>query len=270
MWVNWTWDSWIKWQTDWAVGLGCNSLRLIGNVSCVTSGAITLDTYLARWTQWLDYTATTGMLAYPCGGDLGHWGSTTDAEAVAIYQAWADLVSSYDHVFAIDVTNEAGNSGVVAGRSRENIIAVLGLLTDTLRARTNLPLAHSRVASSKDVFVRPTTGDIALMSDFLDFHVYYTPSLADFDPLFAHWWSRMPVIFGEFGAGTDLTTEQRVARYTAAKTVFESRPEFAGGLAWAITDLNTTPAQQWGLVTPAGVRRDDIADEFLTLPTTRS
>jgi len=272
MWAAWDWTGWIKFQIDALKALGGNCVRIIGGPLAAVDGTISQATYLARWAQFLDYTAAQGVLAYPCGGDFGpdHWGSMTDSQATAIWTAWADLCDDYPHVIGMDISNEGVSQGIAAGLTQSQVLTRMTMLANAVRTVSTKPIAHSR-AFDDNYWANTFGGDIRPISDFHDIHVYYdalTPTHVD--ALINSPWGDLPILLGEFGAyGITHTTEQRTGRYSAAKAVVEQRTEVIGALAWAITDTNTGTWGTSGLVAPDGAVRTDIADIFATMPTTR-
>lgn len=275
LWSTWDWNGWIKPQVDRVAALGANTVRLIGNSSAVAAGTITQATYLARWTQFLDYTAILGLYAYPCGGDFhpDNWGTTSDTLSTTLWGAWAALCHTYPHVIALDVSNEAFAQGAAAGLTRAQIITRMTSLTTAVRAQTTKPVGHSRVVQSSAEWASADGAVIRELADFHDIHLYYDGAAAsDVDILTSTHWGDRPLLLGEFGAlGTGQTTGQRVGRYTAVVSIVTSRPnEVIGALAWAITDTNTDPSfGTSGLVASDGTVRTDIANVFATLPTSR-
>ncbi|MGY1671007.1 hypothetical protein [Geodermatophilus sp. SYSU D00710] len=273
LWANWDWAGWIKWQVDALAALGGNTVRLIGGIGGITDGRYSLSQYLGRWEQFLDYTADTGTWVYPCGGGLGHWSSTSDEQAQDIYRDWGALVDRYDHVLGIDVTNEAFGEGIVsAGRSEESVFATLRALTSALRQVTATPIAHSQVLLGAADWVTPRGRRLQDISDFYDFHLYYTPAqpATDVRRLLRTPWADKPVLIGEVGENTTAPSSARALRYRAAETIVRSDKRFMGALAWAITDtVPGEPPSQYGLVDRAGVARSDIVRLFQTWPTSR-
>lgn len=269
-WTDWDWASWIKPQIDDVVSIGANCVRILGCPASVTSGDITQAQYLAQWAQVLDYTASLGVMAYPCGGDLAHWGTTTLEQAVDVYAAWAGLLDTYDHVIGVDLTNEAFHGKIWQGWTQDQLIAYLTTLAATVRASCGLAVTNSRTVTSQTRWADFEGGYLSPLNDFEDFHLYYTAAPADLAGLLGRWWGQQnPFLLGEFGAGLDLTSPQRTARYESVGTLLAGVPQFRGALAWAGYDTNSTPpATQLGLFDPDRAPRTDITVPFQALPTT--
>lgn len=274
MWGGWDWAGWIKPQIDAAVNMGANTIRLIGCVSGITNGTYTLAAYLARWQQFLDYTTSIGVMAYPCGGDFGHWGAATKASAVDIYRQWATLLAGYPNVIGVDITNEAfTQSKIITLGGITNLVDISAALAKVVLDGTPFPVAHSRSATSGDHWSTVDGRWLDVLADFIDIHAYYTVTQAHVATLDTVWWAAgRPLLLGEFGAGMNVPTAGRVDRYEAVRSLLTSEPRLAGALAWAVYDTGSTAANQLGLIEypGSGAERADIAPVFRTLPTSRS
>lgn len=271
MWATWDWAGWIKFQVDAAVSLGANCIRLIGSV---TQGVSDQATYLSQWKQFLDYTASIGVHAYPCGGDFhpDHWGTTTDQQAATLYAAWGGLCNSYPHVIALDVSNEGFGQGAAAGLTYAQVLARMTSLTSTLRGVAGKPISHSRAFSASSNWSGAAGNDLRAISDLHDIHVYYNGLLpADINGLTNLAGGDLPIMIGEFGAlGTGQPTSNRTARYSAVRDLITTRTEVIGGLAWAIADTNTDPSfGTSGMIAANGTPRTDIATVFSSFPIAR-
>ena len=279
LWQTWDWDTWIKPIIDDARSIGANSIRAIGNTLVVTSGMISADEYLTRWRQLLDYTASHGMYAYPCGGDLGHWGhATTLVAAEDIYGSWSELLAEYSHVVGVDISNEASTKNFdseidseIGYNQPEPWPDVIKRLGELVRNISHKPITHSRSAINP---LRWANGSIYtdIISDFLDIHCYYDPSSGDADILRATpWGSGKQLLIGETGAGLDLNSEERSARYRAVKRLVEASPDNVGALAWSGYDLKDpdAPRDQKGLFDRNRRPRSDITSVFETFPIAR-
>jgi hypothetical protein len=276
MWRVWNWAGRIQPQLDDAATIA-NCVRTIGNTHVVTSGNISQATYLARWTQFLDYTVTKGLYVYPCGGDLHHWGTaTTYAAATTLFTAWADLLAGYSNVIAVDITNEAwGQSratGTVQYSRPEPYADLLSNLTSIVRRRSGKPVTNSMGIWDSTAWPILDNELVRLfkMSDFIDLHIYddaATTTLVDtyMSRPFA---TGKQLLIGEFG-GLDPGATGRVARYTNAATLVNASTNNAGALAWSNWDLGTGATTLSGLFNASRALRTDISTPFATLPTTR-
>jgi hypothetical protein len=269
MWsTNWSW-SLMQSQIDDAISIGATAVRIIGSITAVTLGYTTLDTYLQRWKQVLDYCASKGIWVFACGGSLAYWGTTTLAQAQAHLVAWAMALDAHDALLAIDVTNECFAAGAVAGLTSDEIIQQVTQLNAAVRQVTTKPITNSRTAHSLGRWDGPEGAWLDNMNDFHSVHSYYAMSEIDPRPWLNKWWGRKPVILGEFGAALDLSSSARADRYKAAKKLIESNPQFVGAFAWAVRDIAVGDANAWGMFDESRAPRADVVDVFKTLPTSR-
>jgi hypothetical protein len=274
LWSTWDWDGRIKDEVDDAVSVGANCLRLIGNTHVVTSGALTEEVYLQRWTQFLDYAKSRGLWVYPCGGDLSHWGDTTLKAAEDLYNDWAVLLSTADHVVGVDVTNEAPEQsrivGGIAYHEPESWYYTIKCLGEILRATSKKPITHSRSVAKPGAGWQFGSPETDLISDFLDVHVYAVDTPNDADPLYTSGWGAgKQLILGEFGTDMTVDSTSRTSFYYQVKELINHSANCVGGLAWAVYDAGTIPVSQPGLYDGSRTLREDIAKPFVTFPTTR-
>lgn len=284
MWRVWDWAGRIKPQIDDAATVA-NCVRMFGNTHVVTSGNISLSTYLERWQQFFDYCVTKNLYVYPCGGDLFHWGAdTTYTAATTIFSAWADLMAGYANIIGVDIINEAWYHAqfegptCYKGNQPEPYLDLLHHLGSIVRRRANMPITNSMYVNAYQPWLYPgddVGGPITPLfdlSDFIDIHVYLdgsTPQDAA-NMLQTPWGVGKQMIFGEFGGlSTESSSAVRTARYEETQDIVTSRDDICGALAWACWDAGTDDGQRWGLFNPSRVLRTDISVPFATLPTTR-
>lgn len=270
MWRDWPWTTWLKPQIDNCIALGANCFRLIGCIEVVTLGTIDQATYLARWTQLLDYLSSLGVMAYPCGGGLAYLGATTLAQAQNLLAAWATLCDGYPNVIGLDITNECFAGGAVAGMTTTSIVSYVSALTSAVRAATGKAITNDRTAHSLARWDHAEGALLDALNDFHDVHSYYSMNYTDPRPWMSKWWGRKPVIFGEYGADMTLSTAARVQRFTSAKALVENNPQFVGSLAWAASDTDTPNNTRFGLFDDTFVERTDVTAVFRTFSKVRS
>ncbi|WP_415678377.1 hypothetical protein [Tsukamurella hominis] len=270
-WRRWDFNGWIKPMIDDAASIGTNAVRIFGNTNVVTSGAISLDEYLRRWKQVLDYVTAKNLYALPCGGDLSHWGRlTTRASAEQIYRAWAGLLSNYPRVVGVDVTNEASDQSQtttpLSYSQPEPWLETIRTLGEITRSASHKPITHSRAIRSKYSW---RSGCVATdsLSDFLSIHCYYTPDPDDPVALSqTPWGAGKELVLGEFGTDAGAPASEWQARYAAVVSLIARSPARVGGLVWPTYDATpgaSSPFQS------AGVSRSDVVASFATLPTAR-
>ena len=280
MWRAWDWNGWIKPQIDDAAAIG-NAIRFFGNTHCIAQGNITQATYLAQWRQVLDYSLAKGLFIYPCGGDLGHWGNFTWAQSVALYTAWANMLSTYPNVVGVDITNEAwgqmspANVGPTTYNQPESYVDLLAALGGIVRSEAGLRIAHSFPLADSSWWTLSTAPIPALfeMSDFLDYHIYASTTPAQAAQAFTNSWGfGKHMVIGEFGVNETLSSDARTTRYQQISNIVASRTDIDGALAWSCWDLamGSCPDCRSGLYDASRRLRTDISTPFATIPVTRA
>ncbi|KAA0023853.1 cellulase family glycosylhydrolase [Antrihabitans cavernicola] len=274
LWQTWDWSTWIKPMVDDSKSAGANAIRLIGNTHVVTSGMITQQQYMDRWKQLLDYATEQDLYVFPCGGDLGHWGSaTTWAKAEALYSSWAKLLSSYAPVIGVDITNEASaqysSAYVTTYNQPEKWQDTIKHLGEVVRSISGKPITHSRSIDKVGVWCN---GSIYtdLLSDFISIHCYYTPDPSDAQRLSSTDWGRnKELLIGEFGIAMNSAPADRIARYDGVKRLVKGADGCVGALAWSGYDLDDHPENQFGLFDADRRGREDILSQYRTFPVLR-
>lgn len=271
MWRAWDWENWIEPQLNDIAKVG-NTVRFWGNTLVLALGNITLDKYLDQWKQVLDHTSSIGLLLYPCGGDLLHWGDFSQQKSVECYSELAGLLKGYPHVIGMDIANEAvafpwnqrNNPKPILYNQPEPYDEFLGTLGEAVRDK-GIPVSYSRNLWSAPQWAQECSLDSK--GDFLDFHVYYTPDPSDSLPVYETQWGRdKKMLIGEFGIGTDVSPTERDEYYTAIKKMAMTDTNCIGAIAWSGYDPFTTPKWQTGLFDRRRAPREDILNPFLEFP----
>ena len=272
LWRAFDWNNWWRPQIDDAAAVG-NAVRLFGCPKAIAVGVIDQGTYLARWEQVLDYVAAKNLYAYPCGGDLGHWGEMPDSQAIDLYGAWADLLKKYTNVIGVEITSEALSAMATpqAGMPSDPL-ATLKSLTDTVRAHSGLAVTHSMSLTDPGLWTWDGGGIYPLpqlfeMSDFLDYHVYCTTTPQAAAQAFTTPWGQgKQMVVGEFGCNLTISSKARRATYKQMHDIVASDNRFAGALAWSCWDPSNTTDSQYGLYDVKRRLRTDISVPFATIP----
>ena len=263
LWGGWDWDGLIAPQLDDISTIG-NSVRIFGNTLVMALGNIDLNTYLARWQRILDRAQSLGLLIYPCGGDLGHWGDFTWQQSIETYSRLAELLAAYPGVIGVDIVNEAYATRDLRGRWAYHQPEPFGELLASLGAAvrvSGLPITFSRNIVDRIGWTTPFFTDE--LGDFLDFHVYYQPDASD--PLDAYgqsWGAGKKLVIGEFGINTTVSSVDRTARYEAVRSMCENDPNCVGALSWSAYDLSPKPEWQFGLFDDQRNLRADLGEPF--------
>jgi hypothetical protein len=280
MWRVWNWNGWIKPQIDDAAAIG-NAIRFFGNTHCIAQGNITQATYLAQWRQVLDYSVAKGLFIYPCGGDLGHWGNFTWSQSVALYTAWANMLSTYSNVVGVDITNEAcgqmhpANVSPTTYNQPESYVDLLAALGGIVRSEAGVRIAHSFPLADSSWWTLSTAPIPTLfeMSDFLDYHIYASTTPAQAAQAFTNSWGfGKHMVIGEFGVNETISSNARTTRYQEISNIVASRTDIDGALAWSCWDLTmgSCPDCRTGLYDASRRLRTDISTPFATIPVTRA
>jgi hypothetical protein len=270
LWRVWDWSGWIQPQLDDIARIG-NAVRFWGNTLVLALGNLSLGQYIAQWTQALDYMDRMGVLVYPCGGDLAHWGNYSIDESVKCYTELSGLLASYSNVIGMDIVNEANlfpgylvrptNRLYQQPLSYTDFVRDLGLAVQT----QGIPISYSRSLSAAEEWTMESPLDAA--GDFLDFHVYYTPSPSDSLAVYeTPWGSGKKMLIGEFGMNLNQSPESRRGNYEAVRDLTVRDPNCVGAFAWSAYDPSTTPDWECGLYDRHRVLRTDIAEPFSTFP----
>lgn len=279
------WTDWVKPQIDNAKSLGLNAIRMQGSIGGLAAGTYTMAQYLARWNQRLDYIASLGMYAYVTGGGFDDWGGATDAQAAGYYAQWAAMLATHNNVIGVDISNEGlffGPSAAYGGSATSGLqltlnqtVQLIATLSTAIKGACNLPVSQSLIYNNGTEFNTKTQP--ALIERYVDFYdIHLTvgatsaPTPAEAALFFNHRWAKKPILFGEFSRNAAQTTANRQAYYNDVKTLLTSRPEFIGGLAYAMADQNSTDnTKQFGLWDLAGNPRTDLTTILATFPKTR-
>lgn len=208
-WSNWP-LGYVKDNLDRAAGLGMDTIRVIGGISAVKSGAITQSVYVDRWEELVAECASRGMHVYACGGDPRHLSGASLAEIQAIIEAQATMLDGYDNVVGFDVIQERQSWVDVIGISEAALLSNCTTLAAAVRAITDIPLTFSDVATDATPLGAVDSSFDELV-DFHDLHIYYTPTSSDADG----WPSAKPLVFGEYGSNLTGGAALREARMAA-------------------------------------------------------
>jgi hypothetical protein len=244
-----------------------NAVRIVGNTLVVALGSITLTQYLARWKQLLDHAQSLGLVVYPCGGDLGHWGNYTWAQSTQTYTELAQLLAGYPNVIGVDIVNEASQPLEPAGWTYNQVEPVADLLKELggIVRSVGLPVTYSRGVVNSSGWAQGYFTDY--LGDFLDFHVYYVPAATDSLQAYGQLGgANKKLIIGEFGVNNTVSPDDRAAYFNAVRLMCANDPRCGGALAWSAYDLGPTKDLQWGLFDPQRQLRTDIAQSFSTFP----
>lgn len=278
LWGHWDWTGWIKPCVDGAKALGCNVIRIIGDVESVYTGVITQATYLAQLTQLADYLQSQGMYLYACGGDPTHFAGADNAFITSFLSTQATTLAPYArNVIAFDLVNEASGGWLAPATIPEQVL--IGWIAQWSRAvRVALPTTPITVSNVSGGWSNSAT-PLALLSDwkryrqiapyvdFFDVHVYpQNPNTTQaWHGGVYEMFSDKPIVYGEFGASRASRTGLQMAdAYETVRQMMLGSPQCAGAIQWAIVNDN------YGLYNEsAQTLQSDIAPTFAAFPTVR-
>lgn len=250
MWAAWDWDGWIRPQVDCAVALGCNAVRLMGDVAMVMNGTISQSTYSARWQQFVAYCVSQGLAIYYTGsspydtngrsnGNVAAYNSSPRAFADVINKTVAAVTSgSSDYtasIIAIDVMQEANAWGNAEGV--RNLYRLIRPFVPNA-----IPCTFSTSLAAQNT---PWIASIISACDFLDYHVYPQtygingqPAEAVFSDGPRAVYPNKDILFGEGGASSTMYRPEQVATWLnrLASLGNMADPRIRGSLMWALQD----------------------------------
>jgi hypothetical protein len=264
LYTTWDWEGWVKPQIDDIASVS-NAVRFFGTTSALADGSMTLDLYLSRWRQVLDYASSLGLYMYPCAADLRHWGYFSTEQAVQMYRELASLLANYSNVIGVDITNEAFGAlnekpEKLTYRQHQPVDELLSELGDTVRS-SGLPITHSRNIDDPGGWTEAFFTDY--LGDYLDFHVYYPPGPGDSQQIYGQSWaSGKKLVIGEFGENLLASPEDRSNFYNAVRLMCANDLNCLGAFAWAAWDQGPAPANMYGLFDDERQLRVDIGDTF--------
>ena len=250
LWVDWDWEGRVKQQVDLLASKGGNCVRVIGDVVGVLDGSITLATYRARWRQLIDYAASVGVSTYACGGNAAHFGAYTVSDVLSVLTGLAAEINGDTDVVGFDIVQESPTWVATNGASA--VAAV--------RAVCDRPLTFSLAKTSQAAMTNESHAGVRDLVDFLDFHVYFSPTAAMWATVAPN--ESKPILVGEFGLGVSSGQAAQEARYNAVVTAYAAAADdmVAGLLVWAIAD------DEWGMWPTAGTERSYLTGIFQTIP----
>lgn len=258
-WLEWDWDGWIREQIDYAMSLGANAIRLIGDVAMVINGTggMTQAIYNTRLAQLVAYCAANGVSVYYTGcATYGAADNGTITAYGAGAQAFADVIKSN----IAYVTGGAGGNYTTSllgcdivqeANSWANAAAVADLYG---KIKPFVPASIGCTFST--YFYDSWLASIIAYCDYIDLHVY-PQALGITNEWTTSWVTANPrtdyptkeILFGEGGAsygqnpsglttGNPSYTPTQVNDWYAGLAALGvmSDSKVRGALAWAVHD----------------------------------
>lgn len=243
-------------QVQKAAALGCNVIRVMGNLGGILDGDYDRATYLARWDHLNDICAQRGIYLYPCstpGNDV-QW--VYNASMLAEQLAFAEHVEAYGRCIGLDIVQELYSFAASAD----------GLaLINAVRAAVSLPLTYSLLSSDSVLSSNLAKRD-ALRSrvDFFDHHWHSTPTVGDVETYYWDEGETKPLLIGEFGNPVSVGDAAQNLHYRRVRDTISvaggvSGRRGAGAISWCVSDWqDTDPTEQWGAFDIDGVPRPSL------------
>jgi hypothetical protein len=274
-WIEWDWVGWIRRQIDYAMSLGANCIRLIGDVAMVQNGLITQATYNTRTQQLVAYCVAnglsvllTGCATYDTGGTDNGTVAMTDAQISNIVISNVGCVTGVSgapdyraNIIELDIIQEA-NANMTAARCN-NIYSLVKSSVPSI-----IPCTFSSTLGLKDDAWIST---IIASCDCLDYHVYpqtyeisAQPTTTDVtnNPRTTH--PTKEILFGEGGADFSAYTSTQVTNWCIGLATLGNMADakIRGWLSWAVQDQQIA-SQQYGAFDPNWAPRSNMVLPFI-------
>lgn len=105
------WDSLVRRQIDPIYTIGGNAIRLMGHPTAVLNGILTIQQYLDKWTQIIEYCDGADIEVYPCGYSGHLRGGKTLTELLSILIPWVEHLNRFSNLYGVDICNEPTING---------------------------------------------------------------------------------------------------------------------------------------------------------------
>ncbi len=269
-WIEWDWTGWIRPQIDCAIGLGANTVRLIGDVAMVTSGAVSQATYNARLQEIVKYCVDSGLAYYytgcaPYGTDGANNGSlaTSDAQIASVINSNIAAITAGDTDFRANIIGADLISEANAGFSAARVNNIYSLV------RPNVPAVIPCTFGTSGALPDSSwLNSISGSCDFIDPHIYpqiyginnFPPAGAVFD-LHATYPNK-EILFGEGGIDSSQYTNLQIMDWIKNLTSLGDMPIARGALLWAAQDQQTS-TERYGAFDSNWHPRASIAGPWL-------
>lgn len=193
--TSWDWEGHWKNQIDAAASIGANLFVYFGSIQAVPKGTISLQSYLSRRCQIVEYLAAKGMyaLSYAAYTFYG-WNGVTNTEACDLMARDAQMMAQYENTIGYVTTDEPYGSSVDYGQSMANstIVSYLADQYAAVRAATNSafpictapnPCGHDSNIWTYSGAAQTRCDNVAPYCDFFCFHPFGFTALSSSDAL---------------------------------------------------------------------------------------
>jgi hypothetical protein len=248
--AEWPWSAWVKPQIDAAVrdGIGCNCIRMIGDLSGVFTRRFTQATYNQHWIQLVSYCADLGAYVIVGGGAESQAAGMTNKDIEANVGSLLAALSNFNNIAYVDVMQEQNAWRDSDAAARTNAIYA------ALKPKTTRLLTFSTTQKITENDSSGWMASVAASCDVLDFHIYKMIGYNAMVPLVAghldRWQSTYPtkpIAFGEVGSPqSDGEEENRTFVGNVFRLVAKDA-RLRGCCLWAAQDQSTVPESKYGL-----------------------
>lgn len=258
---QWPWDARIKWQVDAAAARGANGLKFYSCVHPVLNGVISQAEQNAKVRQFLDYSATRGLMVYWTLFDGFTDPPLPNTNGLNSALEVGRILNDYPNVVAIDACNEL-NLTQGFGVTVDHLAA----LRPAWKAMSPIPMGLGLSVGSSADLTSSGVAAIAPYCDFMDFHVYWAngdPVASDFAAYRAAPYYK-PWIVGECGQKDSAGQTAQVARWNALGVLAQER-DCWGCVGYTVSDC-ASPPDDYGMFDASGVERTYLASAFSGWP----
>lgn len=277
-WSEFDWEGWIRPQLDYAMSLGCNVVRAVGDVTVVSSGTISQSVYNARMAQVIAYCAAhgiafyyTGCATYKTDGSDNGTAALPDATIYSIINdqltylfagGGGGVVDHGAHIIGVDIVQEA-NANMTLMRCA-NLYTQIRPVVSAFH-----PEIGCTFSCSTTVTALSWINSILAYCDFLDFHIYpqiygsitNAPTTSDITNHILTDYPTKDLLFGEGGAtGSQGTTSQKKNWLANLQTLGNmAASHVRGAMFWSTQDQSSSDnSQQYGAFDSTWAPRSEI------------
>jgi len=262
---DWPWTTWIKPSIDAGIALGANCIRLFGAQAAYGSlGYISKATYFANLTQAVSYCASQGVLCSSWACAPPHLNGLTGSTWAAVPQVVADYAAwfrQFPNVACLDLISEPYNGtagterlpgcGLLTGWStpwtmNQAYTVMSNCVTAARAVAPDLPFSfgYSQNNDSSTIWSNADWSNFAI--DYMNAHIYYSPSGTDPNPLFAAYPTKQ-LLLEEYGGPPYSNGAAAMATRLTADNTILARTQCSGGTYFGIARMDPSAGNDYGM-----------------------